>query len=222
MPPLRIPSEDEVLAQGFAFKPSWWRRYVEPPWWPEALDRLPEVLGRPGYRRITRRDVFALSVDRTPEGRVGLLLGAYIWGTGESAFLVGRRVRTFTRTPIEAVGKRLVTAADLMHTAGPIAAYESLLSRQANHVKFMGPAFFTKYLYYAGGLQPTTRPQPLILDKFVARALDANFGGWALRGNGWSGATYGRYLRLAAEMAEQEGSPATPAGVEFALFKARP
>lgn len=76
--------------------------------------------------------------------------------------------------------------------------------------------------YYAGGLQPSMHPQPLILDKFVARALNANFGGWALRDNGWSGATCGRYLRLAAEMAEQEGPFATPAGVELALFKARP
>src|SRR5215212_4093010 len=119
MPPLRIRSADEVLTQGCAFKPSWWRRYVEPPWWPVALDRLPEVSGRPGYRWITRQDVFALAGDASPEGRVGLLLGAFVWGTGESAFLVGRRVRVFTRTPLETLGKRLVDAADLLHTAGP-------------------------------------------------------------------------------------------------------
>jgi hypothetical protein len=52
-----------------------------------------------------------------------MLLAAYIWWTGPSAFLVGRRVRVFTRTPLLDAGKRLVAAADLLHTSGPVAAY---------------------------------------------------------------------------------------------------
>src|SRR4051794_33771547 len=94
----QFPSDDEVLDQWCDFKAAWWQKYVAAELWPDGLKGLPPSPDRPGYQRITRRDVFALASDKTPRGRVGLLLGAYIWGTGPSAFLVGRRARTFTRT----------------------------------------------------------------------------------------------------------------------------
>lgn len=217
---LKIAPDSDVLAQGFPLRTSWWRRYVEPPWWPEAMDHLPEMPERPGYQWITRQDVFNLAADMSPEGRVRLLLASYMWGTGSSAFLVGRRVRVFTRTPLEVVGERLVSAADLLHSQGAVAAYESLLARQPNHIKYLGPAFYTKYLYFTAGHPPTVQPQPLILDKFVARSLNSHVDGWALRDNGWSGSTYGRYLTLAAERATQGGPDTNPAGFEMALFRA--
>lgn len=214
-----VPNAD-VLTQGFAFRPSWWRRHVDPPWWPEPVDRLPEAPERSGYQRISRQDVFDLAADSSSEGRGRLLVATYMWGTGSSAFLVGRRVRVFTRTPLDVVGERLVAAADLMHSDGPVAAYESLLARQHNHIKFLGPAFFTKYLYFAAGQPTTVQPQPLILDKFVARSLNAHIDGWAIRDNGWPGSTYSRYLTLAAEHATEAGRDTSPAGFEMALFRA--
>lgn len=217
---LPLVTDTEVLGQGFSFRPSWWGRYVESPWWPEAVDRLPEVPGRPGYRRISRQDVFDLAADGSPEGRVGLLLASFMWGTGSSAFLVGRRARVFTRTPIEDVGARLVAATDLLHTDGPVAAYESLLARQSNHVKYLGPAFFTKFLYFAAGHPSAVTPQPLILDKLVARSLNAHFDGWAIRDNGWPARTYRRYLDLAAQHTAAAEPGSSPGGFEMALFRA--
>jgi len=220
MPLPRVCSEDEVLAQGFAFKASWWSRYVEPPWWPDGIDELPDDPARPYHQRIARQDVFNMAADRSPEGRFGLLLAAYIWGTGTSAFNVGRRVRGLTRTQPGEVGDRLVAAADLLEAEGPVAAYASLQAGSSNHIKFLGPAFFTKYLYFAAGHPTTVKPQPLILDKFVARSVNAVFDGWTLRDHGWSARTYGQYLTLAAEQTRKAGPPATPAGVEMALFQA--
>jgi hypothetical protein len=123
---------------------------------------------------------------------------------------------------LEGVGERLVAATNLLHASEPVAAYESLLARQPNHIKYLGPAFFTKYLYYAAGHPTAVIPQPLILDRFVARSVNRSFDGWALRDNGWSGATYSRYLLLAAAQAEAAGHGVGPSGIEMALYNERP
>ncbi|HVI36382.1 MAG TPA: hypothetical protein VM684_09145, partial [Gaiellales bacterium] len=70
---------------------------------------------------------------------LGLLLGAYIWGTGPSAFLVGRRARTFTRTDIDEIGQRLQAVDRLLASEGPIAAYASLTRGAPNSIRFLGP-----------------------------------------------------------------------------------
>ncbi len=211
-----------MLAHAVPVRAGWWQRYVTPPWWPEALDALPDHPDWPGYQRISRRDLFDLAADPSPVGRVRLLVAVYAWGTGRSGFLVGRRARTFTKTEIATVEDRLVAAADLLHTAGSVAAYDSLLARQPNHVKYLGPAFFTKYLYVAAGHPANVLPQPLILDKYVALALNRHpdWTGPMLGTTGWSSSTYSRYLDFAAEQATQAGPGYSPAGVELGLFQA--
>lgn len=213
-----------VLAHPVPVRVSWWRRYVDPPWWPETLDCLPDHRTYPGYQSLARQDLFDLATDPTPEGRVGLLVAAYAWGTGKSAFLVGRRARTFTRTDLATVGGLLVGAFDLLHTSGPVAAYESMLPRQTNHVKFLGPAFYTKFLYFAAGYPSLGSPQPLILDKYVALGLNQHpdWTGPTLGTTGWSSSTYGKYLDFAAEQATAAGPGYSAAGVEMALFKSVP
>ncbi len=214
--------EADVLAHAVPVRASWWQRYVKPPWWPEALDLLPDHPTSPGYQSLARRDLFDLASDPSPVSRVRLLVAVYAWGTGRSAFLVGRRARTFTKTDLVTVGERLVAATDLLHTAGPGAAYDSLLARQPNHVKYLGPAFFTKYLYVAAGHPTRVRPQPLILDKYVALALSRHpeWTGPTLGTTGWSSSTYSRYLDFAAAQAAQAGPSCSPAGVELGLFQA--
>ena len=96
--------------QTFDFKPEWWTRYVNDDRWPATLSELPEASKRPGYRTICRSDVFALAQDQSAFSNTRLLLAAYAWGTGPSAFLVGRRVRCFTRTPPETLEQRLTDA----------------------------------------------------------------------------------------------------------------
>ncbi len=108
-----------MLAHAVPVRACWWRWYVKSPWWPEALDVLPDYAEWPGYQRVTRRDLFDLATDPSPVGRVRLLVAVYAWGTDRSGFLVGRRARTFTKTDITAVAERLVAASDLLHTAGP-------------------------------------------------------------------------------------------------------
>jgi hypothetical protein len=214
---LPFPSDDEVLGQWCDFKASWWEKYVPVELWPSGLTGLPSSTDRPGYQRINRQDVFALAADNTPQGRVGLLLGAYIWGTGPSAFLVGRRARTFTRTDIDEIGQRLQAVDRLLASEGPIAAYASLTRGAPNSIRFLGPAFFTKYMYFAAGHLTDVSPSPLILDRKVARALRKAHAGWSIGTHGWSADTYGRYLDYAHGLAVRQR--VSPGAVELALFR---
>ncbi|KQS69835.1 hypothetical protein [Modestobacter sp. Leaf380] len=214
---LQFPSDDEVLGQWCDFRAAWWEKYVPAEIWPDTLKRLPPSDHRRGYQRITRRDVFALASNDTPRGRVGLLLGAYIWGTGPSAFFVGRRARTFTRTDIDTIGQRLRAADRLLADTGPSAAYASLTRGAANSIPFLGPAFFTKYLYFVAGHRTDVSPAPLILDRKVARALRKTSPDWLLGNTGWSSDTYGRYLAYANDLAATH--QISPGAVELALFR---
>jgi hypothetical protein len=108
------------------------------------------------------------------------------------------------------LGFRLAAALELLRESGPVAAYDALRSRL--RIAYLGPAFFTKFLYFAG-YDTTSEPRPLILDRFVARGLRA---GWPR--SGWTSAQYGDYLRHAHAWAHESG--AAPDAVELALFRA--
>jgi hypothetical protein len=91
----------------------------------------------------------------------------------------------------ERTTRALVEAARLS-VDHPVAAYERLAPGRKTVIKQFGPAFFTKYLYFAGHGNPG---HPcLILDARVAqRLIDI---GWASMhaDGGWPSGTYGRYL----------------------------
>lgn len=86
----------------------------------------------------------------------------------------------------------------------------------------MRASFFTKFLYAAGAPGDGSPGRALILDQFVAIALN-DLHGWSVdeRG-GWSPETYGRWLQLAEDVARREsertGTAARPDAVEMAYF----
>src|SRR4051812_30308106 len=148
---LPFPSDDEVLGQWCDFKASWWEKYVPVELWPSGLTGLPSSTDRPGYQRINRQDVFALAADNTPQGRVGLLLGAYIWGTGPSAFLVARPPRPFPRPDIGQNGPPPQAVYRPLGSEGPIAAFAHLPPGPPNPHPIPRPTFLPKYMYFAAG-----------------------------------------------------------------------
>jgi hypothetical protein len=183
------PSETVLLGQTATYRPVWWSRYLG-----DAVAQLP---GSPqddaGYAEISRGDIIAMP-KATPADLRHLLLAAYVWGTGSAAFLVRRRVRAFTKNRLsdEEFGARLQSASELVRTDGPVRAYASMLRGGQNSVRFCGPAFSTKFLYFSSFDPESTNPQPLILDRKVARSL-------GLGTTPWSSQTYGEYLGLAVE-----------------------
>ncbi|MFJ1582222.1 hypothetical protein ACIOC1_02780 [Streptomyces sp. NPDC088197] len=209
-----MPDREAVLAQAIPFdRDRWISRLPDPAWWPVALDACPRD-GR--WQRVDRRTVFrvAESADSV-EGRRHLLVASLVWGSGTKALTVDRRARIFADPAAAAdIDARLTAALGTLRTHGPVEAYRALKSGQ--RIRFLGPAFFTKVLYFAGH-DGGADPRPLILDSVVSRALrKAGLvdGGWP--NNGWTPLQYERYLEGVCAYAERRG--VLPDQVEAALF----
>ena len=82
-------------------------------------------------------------------------------------------VRAFTANA-DTVEDNLRAAAATLVNDSAVAAYDAMLSGGTAQTKFMGPAFFTKFLFFIGYQNPAvTGLRPLILDKRVVTALRA-------------------------------------------------
>jgi hypothetical protein len=111
-----------------------------------------------------------------------------------------------------AAGQVLAEAARLAQV-DPAAAYDSLRPNGKSRIAHLGPAFFTKYLYFAGG--PSPENPCLILDRVVANALAAR--GWtSLKTSAWPTATYSRYLDLISRWRVAAGDAGPAVGSELA------
>ena len=90
----------EVLTHGFDFRPRWWQQRVPAEGWTAWLSDLPEANRGRQYRHITRSDLLT-AANGGPDDVGRLLVGSYAWGTGDRAFLVGRRAQVFTKNTTE-------------------------------------------------------------------------------------------------------------------------
>jgi len=106
---------------------------------------------------------------------------------------------------------RLQTAAALVNADGALSAYRQM-SAPANRIKFLGPAFATKFLAFCS--TDSERPA-LIFDRLVASWLTKHVGGrWGA--TTWNAPVYGRYLDLVYAWASQIG--ARPDEIERLMF----
>jgi hypothetical protein len=204
-----FPEPDKVVTHGFKFRPTWWTPRV-PDEWSNFLEQQPEQ-GR-GYRLITRGDLLGTAENH---GLPQALLAGYVWGTGSSAFLVGRRARVFRDNDEKRVDESLHAVADTLRRGNTIDAYASLLRGGRCNLKHLGPSFFTKFLY-AADAQSGQPNRALILDQFVAVALKA-IDGWDISRNGpWDPSTYSRWIDHAHSVAAAKSARAD--AVEMAYF----
>jgi hypothetical protein len=113
----------------------------------------------------------------------------------------------------------LLAEAAAMAADDPIAAY-ALLRPARTAINGLGPAFFTKFLYFAGG----GRRGSLILDARVAGRLRRSCGWASLVGTtSWPATTYGRYLELLHRWADEVSAGVRPVDadeIELQLFLA--
>lgn len=157
-----------------------------------------------GLARITRGDLFALvaAQDDSPAAALTLLWRVLAWGAGRKVRLIHQRMDAIAGDrSVAALG--LSTAAALART-DPQAAYATLYPHGSPLIAYLGPSFFTKYLYFAGGGRP--EHPCLILDTRVAGALVA--AGWSSLHpkGGWPPATYARYCTLTQRWASECGA----------------
>ncbi|MCA1706028.1 MAG: hypothetical protein LC808_23320 [Actinobacteria bacterium] len=89
---------------------------------------------------------------------------------------------------------------------------------QPAHVRGLGPAFFTKLLYFAGYRRGTGGVQPLILGKVVAQRLPDEAGPARRKTYGWRSTEWLEYLHWAAVKSQSPEYGGEPECVEMRLF----
>ena len=93
---------------------------------------------------------------------------------------------------------------------------------RTDHLHGLGPAFFTKILYFAGYRRTHSRNhsgiQPLILDSVVAGRLPDQAGPANQYTTGWTSSTWHRYLHWAANQARRPAYRNEADLVELSLF----
>jgi hypothetical protein len=140
------------------------------------------------------------------------------WGYGASGYGVRRHNDVAAQSSVESGLRRAI---QLIEENEPIEAYYALNNRSEAHVRGLGPAFFTKFLYFVHrgrhGSEPSSNPDhpvPLILDAIVARQMRVLGIPGAPRGNaGWRTPDYAFYLGFANAVTD-----GPPEKVEAELF----
>jgi len=192
-------------------------------WWAATLDATPYAaeLFETDNGRLNRVHLFQLGerAAESAEDARRLLWASLAWGTGRKHRLNRARLRAVRRGEDE-LSESLRQAAEVSRTSA-VAAFR-LMRPNRNLVKYLGPPFFTKFLYFAGGGSPA---HPcLILDSLVAQALRQECGWSGLTGRYvWSADEYAAYCELLAWWALElsgDGSRGVvrPDQLEYALF----
>ncbi|MCX5440899.1 hypothetical protein [Streptomyces sp. NBC_00063] len=205
-----------VMRQAIRVNPEQWRRRLpDPSWWPDRLNHCPLVAGWPV---IDRRTVFDIALNANSlTGRRSLLVAAVAWGTGTNARPLAFRAKIFTDNSATWIDERLTKALAALTEGDPVGAY-LVMNEVGARVKHLGPAFFTKVLYFAAGTEPCGQLWPLILDQNVVKALNALVPGLAWDPTGrWTTSQYAVYLEHAHKWAERWR--AAPDVVERTLFE---
>ncbi|GGU84977.1 hypothetical protein GCM10010211_58760 [Streptomyces albospinus] len=209
------------------YSPSTWMA-VDP--WPNALaDRTAVALAS-----VSRADVVAtVQVADQSESWAEAFVATQVWGYGLTGYGPYRTCQVLAQPGAE---EAFAEAVSLLTDEGASAAYERLQALDG-----LGPAFLTKFLYFAGQALPVVKgPRPLILDSVLAGVLRrhatkvgtvADYE-WAAaianriwRDSNWTSHRYRIYLQWMYAASEQLTAalidwPAAPDVLELALFSA--
>jgi hypothetical protein len=202
------------------------------PWPPSLGHRASNAVAAVSRSQV----VAAVQEAATRDGWPKALTASYVWGQGQTPYGPHRLTEILAQPQAAA---SLEEAARTLQENGAVAAYRFLDGPGA--VKGLGPAFFTKYLYFLGlALTISTGPRALILDQRVARTIRAHvtqvakdmrlpsgpeIAAWIWSDSGWSPHRYEVYLDWMSAATKQlesavPGWPtSTPDLLELALFQ---
>lgn len=199
---------DVVRQQGFHWSVEQWRKR-----WPSGLTQSIQLdESAPGRPFVTRQDVLDRARDVTSEtDAIELFLLMAAWGTGTQARPISRVAKVLHQDQVAA---RLLSSYRAVRDGEPAEAYRRLRFWSEDRIKYFGPAFFTKWLYFSAfeAWDASRGPAPLILDARVAASL-------AWPSSSWSSARYGDYLELATLIRDRWAPGEELHVVEYALFK---
>ncbi|OEJ28506.1 hypothetical protein AR457_32625 [Streptomyces agglomeratus] len=209
--------------------------YVPAHW--SGVEPWPDQLSNRSYARtatVSRAQVVTVVREAVDRGEWPQALAAsYVWGQGRTGY-GPHRLKEILAEPN--VAEALARAGAALQAEGAVAAYRVLYGA----VRGLGPAFFTKFLYFLDlAMDTPAAPRALILDQRVARVvrghatrvgLDTGMpsapdvAAWIWSDGGWTPHRYGVYVRWAEAAAAQLASSgigwpeASPDLLELALF----
>jgi hypothetical protein len=210
----------QVLDQGIPVYRRHWTTVVAAEAWPRWFSDI-ELDGR-GRVVINRSDVFtvasAAAVTRSPMSCEQALVAVCAWGAGTRWRGVVRAQGAWRARSFAKVGVSLSHAANvLIDGGGPVDAYSLLLTGE-HHIQGLGPAFFTKFLYFVGYETVPQPHRPLILDQYVAIGLnDIRCTTWPM--TGWSADQYAEYLQWANDEATGPGPIGNEDEAEYRIWQ---
>ena len=169
----------------------------------DVLGVLPNPLSRPDVRAVATR------AETSPQAATEAFVTTMIWGYGNRGYGPWR-TRHVLGQGVEAA-ERLASVARILAADGAVAAYGALGTHY--RIKWLGPAFGTKYLHFCP--QSQCGPPALILDRLVSDWLRREVG-VKLSPVPWSVDTYSSYVHLLAGWAEELHVP--PDAIEEHAF----
>ncbi|AMM31940.1 hypothetical protein SA2016_1260 [Sinomonas atrocyanea] len=155
--------EKDVLNQGFELGTSWWRDELRR----AGMEVLPPLGGDSTSIYLDRRTLFALAsevIDGSRDPR-DFTFHVLLWGSGTTRRNNRGRIDSLiapTTSPA------LLDALQAAQTS-PSTAFDAFRSRGRNTFAYLGPAYFTKLMYFAGQGRPTH--PALIVDRRVLATL---------------------------------------------------
>jgi hypothetical protein len=159
---------------------------------------------------VRRRHVFSFAQE-ADDDPVPLFTASMIWGYGDRGYGATRTAKILWSTKWQRFRANLAGVIAAAHE-GPEAAWDAL--RSTHRTYLFGPAFGTKFAYFATGAEPSgVAVRPLSADRNTATAS------WSLCGLSRSAERRSSYLRY-VEMAHRwaDGQVWRADEVEWALF----
>ncbi len=216
----QLPGASAVMSHAVSVDSDRWERVLTSRGLPLAQGKLAGT----GHISVTRKEVFDFG-DRIPtvENAFQLFYYSLAWGLGTRAPRLHQRLDGLAANQ-EKAGQLLVSAWTLVQEGAPIReAYGTLATdRGAGRIPWFGPAFSTKFLYFAQG--NTINPRHVILDQVVSRNLRRD--AWPQAPTaGWWPETYERYCGLLERWADQaserldDSRPIRADEIELTLFR---
>ncbi|MBY8882731.1 8-oxoguanine DNA glycosylase OGG fold protein [Actinacidiphila acidipaludis] len=209
-------------------------RWVSVTPWPSAL----APTSASGDATVSRKEVAAAVADALQRSDLReALVASYVWGKGKRGTPAGSGPTTLIAVlGAGGLDAALASALAVLRTQDSQHAYAELEGK----VRGFGPAFFTKFLYFAAAaVPPALGPRPLILDSVLAGRMRSmaevvgrdtghdphgKVAAWVWSEGGWTPHRYQVYLSFmdaaARQMAATNGWPshANPDLLEYGLF----
>lgn len=193
-----LPGPNAVMKHGVDVDAARWRAELAK----RDLPALTGMLGSLDRVSLARRDVFEIGDrERTPENAFQLFYYSLSWGLGLKAPRLHHRLDNFASHREEA-SELLVTAWNSVRDGDSAKAAFSVLTSDdgAGRIPWFGPAFSTKFLYFAQGA--AAEPRLLSLDRDVAANLARD--AWPdATTDVWVPELYAQYCALLTDWADE-------------------